>query len=110
VEPLEFWGITFRSASHLAYFKLSVTVFLASIGWCFGKSIFSGRFAPTRFWNIMGVAHSVVSLQAAVYTKMGQANDLVYSAECVWFNALAAFLYFFLYWLVCKFSGGSSRA
>src|SRR3989344_1082414 len=94
---VEFLGIAFRSASHLAWFKMNLTIFVLSWAWYLASR--SGR-----HWRFLSVFCSATTFNAiftiAVRLFKGVALDgEVYSRDCIWFNGLMAFIYLSHWWL-----------
>ncbi len=103
MELVEFWGLTFRSASHMHWFQLSVGGFIVSNVWFLLRCIFPREQKIFSFfipWFCLFWWHVVTSVSAIAITKFGTVNGPRYSVDCIWFNALAAGIYFVLFYFI----------
>ncbi len=83
----------FRNAEHLHWFIGTVVVFLAHIPYwtyCVFKKTSIG-------YPIAINVHASTSLIAALAILVLHLDTQAYSVDCIWFNALMAFIYFTVY-------------
>lgn len=97
---VQFLGIEFRSVEHLFWFKLSSATFLAYFVFFAARLIikkFRKNFIFSVYVSIVSVlfciCHFEVSIKAYSFTKGGQINGNLFSADCIWFNGLLAIVY-----------------
>jgi uncharacterized membrane protein YvlD (DUF360 family) len=96
MESLEFWGVSFRSVMHMQWFQASVCVSMVCMLLLLLPLILKEDYNP--IYNIIPVGffssmHFTVFLSAVVLTKGGAVNGNIFSVDCIWFNALMAFIY-----------------
>ncbi|MDA2922669.1 hypothetical protein MYX07_05405 [Patescibacteria group bacterium AH-259-L07] len=101
MDPVVFWGIEFRNASHMVWFQMSMGFFALGILWFLVWRIIPGLkartadslFSALAFWVYAAGSHGVASLGAIIETKGGTIITSMYSPDCIWFNALMAGIY-----------------
>ena len=96
MEELSFWGITFRSSEHMAYFILYVchlsVLAIVTVVWFFSKRSAQSRRNIMALWLSTCTGPLLTSISAAFLTKFGTQNGPVFSVDCIWFNALVSAL------------------
>ena len=98
MEKIEFYGIVFRSVSHMAWFEVSTSLFCMSMAWCVTKAALTAKkITYTYLWIVLATIHAGVSIDAFFATKGGSINGDMYSIDCIWFNAFLCFSYITLY-------------
>jgi|SRR3989338_1155570 len=108
MEPVEFFGIIFRSADHMAWFITTMSVLAISFALFIVFMREKMYLGPVVVWGLLGSLSSLTSLGAISKTKWGTINGPVWSADCIWYNGTLAGIYFFgatlclLVWLVSR--------
>lgn len=90
INPVEFLGITFRSANHLWRFLLTAFVLVMATAVGIAMIIEKSFYAAAVFWSLLGCIFILVSVDAIQKTNWGAVNGSVYSVDCIWYNALLA--------------------
>jgi hypothetical protein len=100
-----FFGIHFRSASHLLWFEISMVLFGISILESFfcllskkdelAEKVYGMQKSIARF-------HGATALIAVFVTKFGTVNGDAYSVDCIWFNSLMVAIYLMFVFSVRK--------
>ncbi len=96
--PLYFWGIGFRSLSHLHWFQGSVFMLTASLiasAWCLkSRPSKEHHNLVVIFLILTGLFHALAFLTASVsaykktYVLHQDPNGPLFSVDCIWWNAL----------------------
>lgn len=99
LEQVTFWGLSFRSASHMHWFQMSVVVFALSVlsllvWFFFFRKSNDFLICPFVMWQLGFAIHVLQPPIALIVTRGGTVNGPIYSVDCIWFNALMACIYF----------------
>jgi len=111
---VKFLGIVFRSQSHMEWFQMSMTFLVISLIWYLAALVLSKRsqvvfFTPGMLW-VMFLGFHVMTMAEALavvsvrFFKGVPLNGKMFSVDCIWFNALMAFIYVLLFLIVRKSS------
>ncbi|MDA2935975.1 hypothetical protein MYX06_02050 [Patescibacteria group bacterium AH-259-L05] len=101
MDSVVFWGIEFRSVTHMEWFQTSIEFFVTTIllFMLMGILVKIGQaepellFIPVVFWVVLIFFHGLASFAAYIITKGGAINGPAWSVDCIWFNALVAGVY-----------------
>ncbi len=93
VRAKTFETIHFQSSTHRNWFIASISLLILSS--IFTGLIFHLPWIKLKYflWAYLLSMHLGTSLLALIFTKGGKHNHIIYSRDCIWFNALMAFIY-----------------
>lgn len=87
------WIINFQSKAHQQWFIISLSLLIIS-SVITGLTLYISWIKLKYFlWLYLLCIHLGTSLLALIFTKGGKHNHIIYSRDCIWFNALMAFIY-----------------
>ncbi|MBI1957046.1 MAG: hypothetical protein HYS44_01130 [Candidatus Niyogibacteria bacterium] len=94
MEPIKLFGIVFRSSSHMLWFIMTMVLLgestVVSVI-CVRIKLYIG---PAILFSFLGILSLTISIAAVGVTEWGTINGPKWSADCIWYNALLAGLYF----------------
>ncbi|MBU4511845.1 hypothetical protein KKD19_01180 [Patescibacteria group bacterium] len=96
MEKIVFWGIIFRSSSHMRWFQTTMIILALCIMVFLFYYLIKGR-GLYWTWFFGGSTHAWATFMAIIATKFGAVNGSAYSADCIWFNGLMVGIYIGLY-------------
>ena len=109
MKSVEFWGIVFRSTSHMHWFQASMVALAISFGWYLIILVISRKQSGfislhTILWIVILAYHTGVLLYVSIVmvTKLAMnepVNGQTCSIDCIWFNALMIAIYLSLCWI-----------
>jgi hypothetical protein len=105
MDTVEFWGIVFRSGSHMCWFQMSMIMLAFGLTWCLIVLITAKKLPnkvsaqdillPFLLFHIYTSTSAVLVIAGRFFMDM-PINGRVYSTDCIWFNAIMVVIYFFL--------------